>query len=127
MHLKSIVIHLLVLLMAAPSAMATQRRESPDVWRAFAEKLEAGAFVSVRLQNGAKVKGHLIQVAGDTLRVKPKTRIPVPIRDVPFADIESIQRQREGLSPGVKVLMGVGIGAAAILGGLLIFLATVYD
>jgi hypothetical protein len=31
------------------------------------------------------------------------------------------------LSPGVKVLMGVGIGAAAILGGLLIFLATVYD
>jgi len=127
MHLKSIVIHLLVLLMAAPSAMATQRRESPDVWRAFAEKLEAGAFVSVRLQNGAKVKGHLIQVAGDTLRVKPKTRIPVPIRDLPFAEIESIQRQRESLSPGVKVLMGVGIGAAAILGGLLIFLATVYD
>jgi hypothetical protein len=38
-----------------------------------------------------------------------------------------IDRQREGLSPGVKVLMGVGIGAAAILGGLLIFLATVYD
>ena len=127
MHLKSIVIHLLVLLMAAPSAMATQRRESPDVWRAFAEKLEAGAFVSVRLQNGAKVKGHLIQVAGDTLRIKPKTRIPVPIRDLPFAEIESIQRQRESLSPGVKVLMGVGIGAAAILGGLLIFLATVYD
>ena len=127
MQLKSIVIHLLVLLMAAPSAMATQRRESPDVWRAFAEKLEAGAFVSVRLQNGAKVKGHLIQVAGDTLRVKPKTRIPVPIRDLPFAEIESIQRQREALSPGVKVLMGVGIGAAAILGGLLIFLATVYD
>jgi hypothetical protein len=127
MRINSIVIHLLVLLMAAPSTMAKQRRESADVWRAFAEKLEAGAFVSVRLQNGAKVKGHLIQVAGDTLRVKPKTRIPVPIRDVPFADVESIQRQREGLSPGVKVLMGVGIGAAAILGGLLIFLATVYD
>jgi hypothetical protein len=127
MRIKSIVIHLLVLLMAAPSTMAQQRREPADVWRAFAEKLEAGAFVSVRLQNGAKVKGHLIQVAGDTLRVKPKTRIPVPIRDVPFADIESIQRQREGLSPGVKVLMGVGIGAAAILGGLLIFVATVYD
>lgn len=127
MRTKSILIHLLVLLTAAPSAMAKPRQESPDVWRAFAEKLEAGAFVSVRLQNGAKVKGHLIQVAGDTLRVKPKTRIPVPIRDVPFADIESIQRQREGLSPGVKVLMGVGICAAAILGGLLIFLATVYD
>lgn len=127
MRIKSIVIHLIVLLMAAPPAMANQHRESADVWRTFAEKLETGAFVSVRLQNGAKVKGHLIQVAGDTLRVKPKTRIPVPIRDVPFSDIESIQRQREGLSPGVKVLMGVGIGAAAILGGLLIFLATVYD
>ena len=127
MRTKSMLIHLLVLLLAAPSAMARQRLEPPDVWRAFAEKLEAGAFVSVRLQSGAKVKGHLIQVAGDTLRVKPKTRIPVPIRDLPFADIESIQRQKEGLSPGVKVLMGIGIGAGAILGGLLIFLAAVYD
>jgi len=127
MRTKSMLIHLLVLLMAAPSAMAKQRLEPPDVWRAFAEKLEAGALVSVRLQSGAKVKGHLIQVAGDTLRVKPKTRIPVPIRDLPFADIESIQRQKEGLSPGVKVLMGIGIGAGAILGGLLIFLAAVYD
>jgi hypothetical protein len=127
MRIKPIVVHLLVLLMAAPSPVAKQRLESPDVWRAFAEKLEAGALVTVRLQNGAKVKGHLIQVAGDMLRVKPKTRIPVPIRDLPFADIESIQRQREGLSPGVKVLIGVGIGAAAILGGLLIFFATVYD
>jgi hypothetical protein len=127
MRTKSMLIYLLVLLMTAPSAMAKQRLEPPDVWRAFAEKLEAGAFVSVRLQSGAKVKGHLIQVAGDTLRVKPKTRIPVPIRDLPFADIESIQRQKEGLSPGVKVLMGIGIGAGAILGGLLIFLAAVYD
>jgi len=127
MRIKSIVIHLLVLLMAAPSAMAQQRHESPDVWRAFAERLEAGAYVAVRLHHGAKLKGHIIEVAGDTLRIQPKTRIPVPLRDVPFADIESIERQRETLSPGAKVLVGLGVGSAAILGTLFVIFATWYD
>lgn len=127
MHIKSIVIHLLVLLMAAPPAMARQRRDLPDVWRGFAERLEVGSFVNVRLLSGEKVKGHLIEVGGDVMRIKPKTRIPVPIRDLPFANIESIERQKEGLSPGVKVLIGIGVGAGAILGGLLLFVAAVYD
>jgi hypothetical protein len=127
MRAKSIVIHLLALLIAAPSASAGQRREPPDVWRAFAERLDAGAFVSVCLYDGTKVKGHVIEVAGDTLRVKPKTRMPVPIRDLPFANIESIERQKSALSPGAKVLIGIGVGAAAILGGLLLFVAAVYD
>jgi hypothetical protein len=127
MTMKSVIVHVLVILMAAPSAMAQQRHEPPEVWRAFADKLESGAYVSVRLKNGAKVKGHVIQVAGDVLRVKPKTRIPVAIRDFDFADIASIDRQAEGMSPGAKVLMGVGIGTAAIFGGLLILIATLDD
>jgi hypothetical protein len=125
--LKSVIVHVLVILMAAPSAMAQQRYEPADVWRAFADKLESGAFVSVRLKNGTKVKGHFIQVAGDVLRVRPKTRIPIAIRNVDFDDIESIDRQAEGLSPGAKVLVGIGIGAAAIVGGVLILIATLDD
>jgi hypothetical protein len=127
MRVKSLVIHLLVLLIAAPPAVAGQRRESPEVWRTFAERLDAGAFVMVRLHDGTTMKGHVIDVAGDALRFKPKTRIPVAIRDLPFADIESIERQKPGLSPGSKVLIGIGVGAGAIFGGLLIFLAAVYD
>jgi len=127
MTMKSVIVHVLVILMAARSAMAQQRHEPPEVWRAFADKLESGAYVSVRLKNGAKVKGHVIQVAGDVLRVKPKTRFPFAIRDFDFADIASIDRQAEGMSPGAKVLMGVGIGTAAIFGGLLILIATLDD
>jgi hypothetical protein len=127
MRIKSIVVHVLVLLMAAPSVMAQQRRDSPDVWRAFAERLEVGSYVTVRLQHGPKLKGHIIQVAGDTLRIQPKTRLPVPLREVPFAEIESIERQRETLSPGAKVLVGLGVGSAAILGTLFVIFATWYD
>jgi hypothetical protein len=127
MRSRTFVSFFLVVLIAAQPVLAGQRGESPDTWRAFAQRLDAGAFVMVRLHDGAKIKGHVIEVAGDTLRFKPKTRIPVPIRDVPFSEIESIERQKPGLSPGSKVLIGVGVGAGAIFGGLLIFLATVYD
>jgi hypothetical protein len=115
MNLKPVVVQLLIGLMAASSMTAQQRQEPPEVWRAYAGKLEAGAFVRVRLKDGVSVKGHFIQATSDAFRVKPKTRIPVAIRDVAFTDIESIERQKEGKSPGTKVLIGVGIGAASFL------------
>jgi hypothetical protein len=115
MNLKPVVVQLLIVLMAAPSLTAQQRQEPPEVWRAYVEKLEAGAFVRVRLTDGTSVKGHFIQATSDAFRVKPKTRIPVAIRGVAFTDIESIERQKEGKSPGAKVLIGVGVGAASFL------------
>ena len=105
---------LLIAVVTVSSAMAKPRQESPAVWRAFAEKLEAGAPVKVTLHDRTKVKGYFVMIDGDTLRVKPKTRIPVPIRDFRLSDISSIDRMREGWSPGAKVLTGVGVGAGAI-------------
>ena len=114
MTTKTILVHLLVVLMAAPPAMARARQEPSDTWRAFAGKLEAGAFVRVRMKDGSSTTGHFIQITGDALRVKPKTRIEVPIRTLPFEDIASIERRQEGWSPGAKVLLGVGIGFASL-------------
>ncbi len=115
MRIQSIVVYVLIVLLAAPSAMARHRQESPEVWHAFADKLEAGAYVSVRLKNHKKVKGHFIQATDTAIRVKPKTRVPVSIRDFRFDDIESIERQKEGWSAGAKVLTGVGVGVGVTM------------
>lgn len=117
MKIQSTVIYVLVVLITAPFAMADPRQEPPEVWQAYAQKLEAGAFVQVHLKDGKKVKGSFIPGSPDTFRLLPKTRIAVPIRDFQFSDIASIERKKEGFwSPGMKVLTGaaIGIGAAVL-------------
>lgn len=117
MKTQSTVIYVLVVLLTAPFAMAEPRQEPPEVWQAYAQKLEAGAFVQVRLKDGEKVKGSFIPGSPDIFRLLPKTRIAVPIRDFQFDDITSIERKKEGFwTPGMKVLTGaaIGIGAAVL-------------
>ena len=106
---------LLIIALVTPSLSESQRTEPPQVWRAFAEKLEAGAFIKVTLKDHKKIKGSFVMIQDDVIRVKPHTRIPVAIRDFRFTDIESIDRQREGWSPAAKVLTGVEIGVGVVL------------
>ena len=122
MDIRKIVIYVLIGFLAVPSAFAGKQSEPPEVWRSFADRLEAGAFVRVKLKDRTQIKGHFVMVDGESLRLKPKTRIPVPIRNVSFADIESIDRQREGWSPGAKVLTGVGV----VVGGAVVFVLGVF-
>ena len=105
---------ILIAALSVPSALAKQRYEPPEVWRAFAEKLDAGVLVKVTLKNRTKVKGRFVMIEGDNFRVKPQTRIPVPIRDFSFSDIASIDRQSEGWSPGSKVLTGVATAVGVV-------------
>ena len=117
MKTQSIVTYVLVVLLTAPFAMAEPRQEPPEVWQAYAQKLEAGAFVEVHLKDGKKVKGSFIPSSTDIFRLLPKTRIAVPVRDFQFSDIAPIERKKEGFwSPGMKVLTGaaIGIGAAVL-------------
>jgi hypothetical protein len=118
MTFHRILICLLIATLAVPSAFAKQRYEPPEVWRAFAEKLDAGVLVKVTLKDRSKVKGRFVMIEGDNFRVKPQTRIPVPIRDFRFSDIASIDRQNEGWTPGAKVLTGVAtaIGVVFLIG-----------
>lgn len=118
MSLRSAVVFVLVLLLVVPAAHA---QEPPDLWRSFAARLAPGAFVVVNLKNGTRVEGRVVQVTSDTLTVLPKTRIAVPARTLAFADVESIDARKEGMSPGAKVLAGVGTASGALL--LLVFLA----
>ena len=116
MSLRSMVAFALVVALCAPAAHA----QDQTLWRSFAEKLPPGAFVVVHLSNGSTVKGHLVQVTPDTITVLPKTRLSVPARALAFADIESIDRQKEGMSPGAKVLAGIGAAGGVVL---LVFVA----
>ena len=74
------------------------------------------------------MKGHFIQLSGDSLRLKPKTRVAVPARELALADIELVQRQKEGWSAGRKVVTGVGAGVGVLLVVMaIVFAAYGYD
>lgn len=61
-----------------------------------------------------------MEVRAETLLFKPRTRIPVPAGEVALGDIDSIEAHRPGMSPGTKVVIGVG---SAVGGRLLLALA----
>jgi hypothetical protein len=112
MRLRSAVVCFLVGLLAAPSAGA---QDQSAAWRSFTGSLAPGSFVVVHLKNGTSLRGHLTQVTADTVGVLPKTRMPVPVRDLAFSDITSIDVRKEGMSPGSKVLIGIGVAGGVIL------------
>jgi hypothetical protein len=130
------IIHRLVALMltigiAGAPLLAQPQETAPgesELWRAMLEKLEAGALVSVRLKDGTRTKGTVLEVQDETFTFKPLTRIPVPARNVRFEDVSTIERQKRSMSPAKKVLLGVGIGTAVyVLTAALVVAAIGYD
>jgi hypothetical protein len=124
MNLKSFLVCALVVAIAVPGMHAQTRFEPPDVWRQFAERLPAGSYLSVTLKSGPTVKGHVIQVTPDVLRLRPKKRIEVPVQDFRYDEIASMTRLKEGMPPGSKVLIGVAVGAGAIFAAVLVLVAS---
>ena len=124
MNLKSLLVCGLVVLIAVPGMHAQSRFEPPDVWRQFAERLPAGSYISLTLKSGPTVRGHVIQVTRDVLRVRPKKRIEVPVEDFRYDEIASMTRLKEGMTPGSKVLIGVAVGAGAIFAAVLVLVAS---
>jgi hypothetical protein len=122
---RRLVTTVMLVVLTASAPIAAQEPISETVaWRALAEALEPGAFIAVRTKDGKRVKGTLVQHVSDGIVLKPKTRIPVPARQVLFSDIDSIERQKQGMSPGMKVVLGAGLGVGAFLLTAAIALAT---
>jgi translation initiation factor IF-1 len=115
MILKRIVGSLLALTITSAS-LAAQQPADADVWRTFARGLQPNAFVQVHLKDGRTIKGHVLGSSDDTLRISPKTRVAVPLQQLSFGDITSIEmRKAPKMNPGSKVLLGVGIGLGIYL------------
>jgi hypothetical protein len=83
-------------------------------------RLEPAALVSVRVKDGPRMTGTVVGVDDASFAFLPKTRIPVAARDIRFNEVISIERAREGLNPGTKVVIGTG----AVVGGLLLIVVT---
>ena len=105
----------LAVLLAAPAYAAPPSQDSAEMWRAYARQLALGAPVKVRTTDGRTMEAQLVYVTADAIRVSPKTRVPVPIREIPFSSIDRIEKRHQGWSPGAKVLAGVGIAGSVAL------------
>jgi hypothetical protein len=113
--MKAAVAYSLVVLLAAPAYAAPPTQDSAEMWRAFARQLTLGAPIKVRTTDGKTIEAQLVYVTADAVRVSPKTRVPVPVREIPFSSIDRIEKRHEGWSPGAKVLAGVGIAGSVAL------------
>jgi hypothetical protein len=121
--LRAITIVALTLALAVPA-----RAQEPGDWRQMTASLQPGTRLELHLKDGRHVDGRLVVQDADVLVVNPRTRIPVAPWRVSYTEIDSIEiHRREGLSPGAKVLLGLGAGAAAVFVGLLIAVAAISD
>jgi hypothetical protein len=123
---KMIVLFAVVVLTAHPAL--AQAANSADLWRTFAGKLEVGASVKVRLDDGRRFTATLVQAQQDALLLQPKTRVPVAVQPVAYETIVSIERVRNGgIGPGKAAAIGVATGVGAFFATLLIFIAASLD
>lgn len=126
--MKTVIAILVVLMTVQPLVASAQVPQTAQVWRTFAEKVEVGARIKVRLQDGRRVNATLVQATPDALLIQPRTRVPVPVQPVPYEAIASIERDAPGsMSAGKAALIGVATGAATFFGIFLILIATIDD
>ena len=123
------VIHLatttaLILFLAAHSVAA---QTSSEIWRSFAEKVDVGTELNVRLNNGRRFRATLVGVRDNAMMVQPKTRIPVPIQAVPYEDVMQIERTRSGIGAGKAVAIGVAAGVGAFFAVVALFMGIAGD
>ena len=108
---------------------AVSRAQVPsDVWRTFAERVDVGAEVTVRLQDGQRFRAVLVGIRDEAVLLQPKTRVAVPVQAVPYASIASMERRREGgVGAGKAAAIGVATGVGAFFGLMFIVIALVAD
>lgn len=82
--------------------------------------LGAKAKATIRLNDGSKVKGYIAQAGENDFVIRDrKTDAPTTIR---YADVVKVEENR-GHSTARNIAIGVGIGAGALLLGILISIA----
>ena len=114
MTLRALLAQLLILLLVTLPLSAEQE---PTDWHALAESLPPQALVTVRLIDGTRLQGYLLDVTDDTIVVQPKTRLRVEPRTIETASIRSLAPAKASSSPARKVVMvisGVTLTLAAI-------------
>ena len=115
------------LLLASVSAQSITAQTPSDIWRHFAQRVNVGTELNLRLNDGRRVRVTLVGVRDDAVLVQPKTRVPVPIQTVPYGAIVSMEPRKSGAGAGKAVAIGVATGVATFFGILAIMFAAVGD
>ena len=125
--MKTIVVVILAFVLAAPPVRA-QAPVNPDVWRSFAQQVAVGSRIKLRVREGERVTVTLVQAGPDRLLVQPVTRVPVPVQEVPYDQIVSIERaDGRGIGAAKAAAIGVAAGVGTFFGLMLIFVAAALD
>ncbi len=112
------VILILFGLIGAQPLLAQQAVDRSADWRTVSGKLEQGAYEVVWLLDGSKITGTFVQVSGDLIEVRPRTRFPVPSRQVPFSEVKMIRQGRsDSLINGALWGLVAGAGGALVVVG----------
>jgi hypothetical protein len=104
--------------LAAPAAAQEASRD----WATLDSSLRPGTRVELDLADGTHVEGTVLGQDGEQLVFSPRTRVPVVPWRVAYSELRSVDiRHHDGMRPGTKVLLGIGIGAGVflIIGGIL--------
>jgi hypothetical protein len=97
-----------------PSLSRQRVADPPELWRMYAEKLPIGSVVTIGTSDGDHFSASLLIVDDTGITVKPKTRVPEPVRHVTFDRLEQLELERENSGPANRAgAIGVGIGAGA--------------
>jgi hypothetical protein len=124
--MKTITPIVALLLTMNASMPAAQMPDGAVIWRTFAEKLEVGARINVRLDDGRRINATFVQATPDALLIQPRARVPVPVQSVPYGAIASIERDAPGMNAGKAALIGVAAGVATFF-GIFLILVTALD
>ena len=122
-RIASSILWALVCLLAVPPHARGQAVTGPEIWRAFAEKVEPGRMLKVRLRSGQRFRATLLQVSTDAITVQPKTRAAVPPQRIVFDQIETLEIEH---SKGVGIGKAVAIGASVAAGAWLALMALAF-
>jgi hypothetical protein len=109
------------------TAAGSSAQAAADTWRSFAERVEVGTELNVRLTDGRRVRATLIGVRQDAVLLQPRTRVPVPVQAVSYNDIVRLERRGKGIGTGKAVAIGVATGVGALFGMMAILVAAFGD
>ena len=126
--LSLLLVGVLVLGMSGAAALAQTSRDAQTIERVKEKVAKMGtgakARVTVKLKSGRKVKGFISQAGSDDFTVRDRnTGDPTTIS---YNDALKVEDNR-GHSTMRNILIGVGIGAGALLTTLLIIFASIDD
>ena len=109
------------------TAAGSSAQAPAETWREFAERIEVGTELDVRLTDGRRVRATLIGVRDDAVMLQPRTRVPVPVQAVSYIDIVRMERKGKGIGTGKAVAIGVATGVGALFGMMAIMVALFGD